>query len=47
MGPETYVPTSTTVTGFTVPVAVRATATVPRVTGAVTYRAGVGRRASQ
>ena len=27
----------TTVTGFTVPVAVTATATAPRVTGAVTY----------
>src|SRR6185369_2175795 len=40
IGPETYVPTCTVLTGFTVPVAVIVCSIVPRSTGAVRYSTG-------
>ena len=44
IGPDTYVPTCTVVTGLTVPVAVTVWVIDPRITGAVTKLAGADRR---
>ena len=44
MVPETYAPTSTVMTGSTAPVVVIIRVTGPRVTSAVTYAGGSGRR---